>query len=276
MNQGEITHITGDINFAAIPIRSSSLVLTVLDCSDLLERRDLTGVLLRKLWFQFPVRRARVVTTISHASRDELVQMTGISESRISVIPVAISRSFRKKAKDFNKGHPRVLHVGTAQNKNLERTAAALAGIPCTLVIVGQLSDSQKRALEENKISIENYCKISNDEIIRHYEMADIVSFVSTREGFGMPIVEGNSIGRPVITSKRSSMPEVAGDAAHLVDPFDVQDIRNGFLRVMNDEAYRHELVRKGFQNAKRFDGDQIARQYLEIYRSMGQKRGTN
>ncbi len=66
------------------------------------------------------------------------------------------------------------------------------------------------------------------DEVVDQYHKCDLVSFVSTYEGFGMPIVEANAIGRPVFTATVASMPEVAADAACLVDPFDVQAIRNG------------------------------------------------
>lgn len=270
-HQGDITHVTGDINFAGIMLRSSRFVLTVLDCGDLVARRDFAKYLFKWIWFDLPVRRARVVTTISEASRADIVALTGVAPEKVKVIPVAISRSFQRCDKVFHASKPRILQVGTADNKNLPRTVAALHGIPCTLVIVGKLADEQRRVLIENEIDFENHVNLSEAEIVRLYETADIVIFASTAEGFGMPIVEAQVVGRPVLTSRCSSMPEVAGDAACLVDPLDVADIKRGILRLISDGDYRNGLVQKGFENALRFDGDRIARQYLEVYRSLGQ-----
>ena len=96
-----------------------------------------------------------------------------------------------------------------------------------------------------------------------------MVVFVSTYEGFGLPILEGNAVGRPVITSNISSMPEVAGDAACLVNPFDEAEIRNGVLKVIKESSYRQELVAKGLINVKRFRPEEIAKQYAELYKDI-------
>jgi glycosyltransferase involved in cell wall biosynthesis len=84
-----------------------------------------------------------------------------------------------------------------------------------------------------------------------------------------MPILEAQSVGRPVVTSSISSMPDVAGGAAELVDPLSVASIRSGIERVIGDAAYRDRLIRLGKQNIRRFNSDTIAAQYLAIYRSV-------
>ncbi len=83
--------------------------------------------------------------------------------------------------------------------------------------------------------------------------------FVSTYEGFGLPILEAQAMGRPVVTSNIMSMPEVAGDGACLVDPCDVTILHQVLLRVINDSSYRNTLVRNGFENVKRFRSKKIA-----------------
>jgi glycosyltransferase involved in cell wall biosynthesis len=144
-----------------------------------------------------------------------------------------------------------------------------LKGISCKLSIVGVLSKQQEEALRVNQIDYNTAANITNEELKEQYEKADLLAFVSTYEGFGMPIVEAQIVGRPVVTSNLLSMPEVAGDAAHLVDPFDVEDIRKGVLRIIEDKAYRTLLIEKGRSNALRFSVETIANQYAELYREI-------
>lgn len=84
-----------------------------------------------------------------------------------------------------------------------------------------------------------------------------------------MPIIEAQRVGRPVVTSNCSSMPEIAGDGACYVDPMDVTSMRDGFIRVIRDEAFRERLIQCGFTNANRFNLDSVARRYLELYREV-------
>jgi glycosyltransferase involved in cell wall biosynthesis len=131
------------------------------------------------------------------------------------------------------------------------------------------LSRDHEAALVGAGIEYSNRYNLSVAEVVAEYESCDLVTLVSTYEGFGMPIVEGNSVGRPVITSNVASMPEVAGDAACLVDPFDVPSIRAGILRVIRDEEYRQQLVANGFRNAERFTAARVAELYEAIYEEL-------
>jgi glycosyltransferase involved in cell wall biosynthesis len=81
-----------------------------------------------------------------------------------------------------------------------------------------------------------------------------------------MPILEAQTVGRPVVTSNISSMPEVAGSAACLVDPYSVESIRAGVLRVIEDAEYRANLISAGFENTQRFKAETVARAYAELY----------
>jgi len=93
-----------------------------------------------------------------------------------------------------------------------------------------------------------------------------MVVFASLAEGFGLPIIEANAIGRPVVTSNLSPMKEVAGDAGCLVNPCDVTDIRDGIRRVIGDDEYRNALIERGYENAQRYRADVVARQYARLY----------
>ena len=99
-----------------------------------------------------------------------------------------------------------------------------------------------------------------------------MISFCSLLEGFGLPILEAQATGRPVITSNLSSMPEVAGNGALLVDPYDVNAIRKGILRIIQDGALRENLIVKGLENVKRFSPQKVADAYVELYRLIAEK----
>jgi glycosyltransferase involved in cell wall biosynthesis len=265
-HQKRLTHITGDIHFAALLLKRQNCILTVLDCGDLVGGRGWKQKLRKLVWFDLPVWKAAKITTISEAAKRDIVALTGCSESKISVIPVAISERFQRIEQSFNAACPRVLQVGCAINKNIERLAVALQGINCQLSIVGQPTASQLNALNQANIDFEYFPRLSDEEILEQYAASDIVAFASTYEGFGMPIIEAQTIGRVVVTSNCSSMPEVAGTGALLVDPLDVRSIREGIQRIISDSVLRESLIQNGFENAKRFDAETIAQQYLNTY----------
>jgi glycosyltransferase involved in cell wall biosynthesis len=148
----------------------------------------------------------------------------------------------------------------------------AIEGIPCRFRVIGKLSDDQRELLEDSGLDWENRYDLTSDEIVQQYVDADLLLFCSTYEGFGLPIVEAQAVGRPVITSNLLSMPEAAGGAALLVDPFDVSSIRAAIKQVIDDEELRNRLINDGYQNAKRFRADVIAAEYAKLYRHLASK----
>ncbi len=264
----DIVHITGDVHYVAAGADPTKTILTVLDCVNLHRLRGLRRAVFKYLWFTMPVRRCAAITVISEETKRSLLEnMPQLAPEKVHVIPVSISELFSFSPKDFQAEKPRILQIGTKANKNLPRTIAALADIPCTLVIVGSLNVDLIQTLRSHKIDYENLCGLTQEQIVEEYQRCDMLAFASTSEGFGMPIVEGQVTGRPVLTSNTSSMPEVAGDGACLVDPFDVASIRRGFLRVIGDSDYRAGLVESGQLNADRFSEGRIARQFHDLYR---------
>jgi glycosyltransferase involved in cell wall biosynthesis len=269
--KADIFHITGDNNYLALVTPSARTVLTILD-SFILVRTRTEGQYFRfgifwLLWYYWPIRKAGIVTTISEKSKEELAQFIGCRlASKIVVTPCFYDPVLKPYPKLFNAVEPVILHIGTAPHKNLVRLIEALKGITCRLEIIAELTDEIVTALRINNILYTQNARLSQEEVIRKYQECDLVAFVSTYEGFGMPIIEANAIGRPVLTSDLSPMREVAGLGAHLVDPFDVQAIRTGILQIINDNSHRNQLIESGFENAKRFTRSQIAGEYTKLY----------
>lgn len=268
-NPNLIWHITGEIHYVGICIPTKKTVLTIHDCGFIHRKQGINKRLVTWLYLNYPLRFvSRVVTTTEEVKKD-IVKWSGYPAYQISVVPVPVRSDLVCSPFEFNEKKPRILQIGTAYNKNIERLIEALKGISCTLDIVGKLTIQQIELLESKGINYQNSSGLTDEEIKNKYELCDLVTFVSTFEGFGMPIVEANSVGRPVVTSNISSMPEVAGKAACLVDPFDIHSIRSGILKVIREPAYRDELVQLGLENKKRFDIQQIANKYLAIYKEL-------
>lgn len=271
-HQGDVNHITGDVQYIALLMQRKRTLLTVLDCQ-ILER--LTGwrrAVVKWLWFTLPAKRVTAMTVISAETKRQLLREIRFPAERIHVVPVSVSAMFQPCPKSFNSECPQILQVGTKANKNVPRLVQALKGLTCHLHIVGPVDESLRQVLAENEVPYTNYGKLTDEQIVECYRKADIISFVSTYEGFGMPIVEAQCVERVCVTSNCSSMPEVAGDGACLVDPFCVESIRAGFLRVIGDAPYRELLIGNGRKNRVRFDEQILAEQYLDLYRHLHQQ----
>jgi glycosyltransferase involved in cell wall biosynthesis len=225
-------------------------------------RRDL----LKWFWLKLPVRHCKYITAVSEATKQEIIKYTDCPADKIRVIPTIISTHFVYSPLVPRAERPMILHIGTAENKNLERHIKALAGLPIQLYIVGKLYPPQLSLLEQYQIDYQNDFNLSDDALHQLYKECALVLFASTLEGFGMPILEAQAVGRPVVTSNLSSMPYVAGEAACLVDPYDTTSIRAGVEKVLADTVYRNELTQKGLKNIERFSAAEVARQYEALY----------
>ncbi len=266
---GDIHHIVGDTHYLALGLGGGRTVLTIHDCAALNRLGGWKREILRQLWYVLPMRRAAVVTTISQTTKDELRRWVGDLADKVVVIPNCVCSEFTPDAKPFNSEAPVVLQVGTGWNKNVERVAEALKGTACRLEIVGELNAAQRTGLTESGVRFSELGRLSDRDLVEAYRRCDLLVFASLYEGFGLPILEAQATGRPVITSSISSMPEVAVDSACLVDPLDVDSIRNGVLRVVGDSTYREGLVLAGYENVKRFSAGTIAARYADVYRKL-------
>jgi glycosyltransferase involved in cell wall biosynthesis len=264
--RGAINHVTGDVHYLVLGLPGRKTLLTVHDCGFMAHPNPLARKVLKWFWLDLPVRHCRYVTAVSEATKRDIIHYTGCSPGKVVVVPTVISDGFHRSERAFNAECPRILHSGLAHNKNFARHVEAIAGIKCHFHIIGKLDASHVGLLEKHGIWSTSEYNISQADIQRTFAESDLLLFASTLEGFGMPVLEAQSVGRPVITSNLSSMPEVAGSGACLVDPCNVESIREGLLKVIADGKYRDALVEKGFDNIKRFSAEAVARQYDALY----------
>lgn len=264
----DVYHVTGQSNYIALKLPPEKTILTVHDIGFLHTSSGLRRWVLKKLLLDLPLRRLKYVTAVSQATTDEIETNVAGIDGKVRVIENPLDDLFRASEKaPFNVNTPNILQIGTSPNKNLDNLIRAVAGLSCRLTIIGDLDERTKVLLQEVGVSYTNKSQLEAEELKAEYAAADIVSFCSLHEGFGLPIIEAQAMQTPVITSDLSPMREVAGEnGAILVDPYDHASIRKGIAEVIENEVLRTELVSNGLQNIERYDKSVIAAKYADLY----------
>lgn len=264
-----INHMTGGFHYflLAIPFRRN--VLTIHDLVLLKRSKGIKRLIFKYFWFIFPVKCSKVVTCITETVRQQLINTIPIDPLKVHTIYNPVSPLYQFFEKKFNQDKPRILHIGTAWNKNTTSVIKALETISCKLIIIGELNQNIVQALKESKTDYDVMQDLSNEELYIQYKEADIISFPSIFEGFGMPIIEGQATGRPVLTSNIPPMTEIAGQGACFVNPHKIESIRNGFIKIINDSDYRSQIIKNGLENVKRFSVETISEQYNSLYKTI-------
>jgi glycosyltransferase involved in cell wall biosynthesis len=248
-------------------------MLTIHDLRFIEEAGGIKRFLFWWLWLFLPCLRADRVTVISEFTKSRLLQLCRVNPAKIRVIPNCVSTAFTPAPKPWPTDRPQVLLVGTTDNKNLGRVVDACAGLDVRLVILGRPTEAQQTQLAQSGLEHESHHRLASEAVVALYQSCDLVCFVSTYEGFGMPILEGQAVGRPVLTSNISPMGEVAGEGALKVDPFDVVAIRAGLKRLLDEPDLREVLIEEGFRNVAKYSAKSVAAQYAELYREIVAQR---
>lgn len=198
------------------------------------------------------------VIAVSNSTKEDLLEVSKLKPSQIEVIYEGVSDNFKpateSEKKIFKSKYKLpenfVLAIGgIGERKNLKRISEACKDL--NLVI--SFKDLQ----------------VSEDELPLLYSSADALVYTTLYEGFGLPILEAFACGTPVITSNISSMPEIAGDAALLVNPENTADIRKKVEEILNDKSLKEELVKKGNRRAKEFTWEKTAAKTYELYKGL-------
>jgi alpha-1,3-rhamnosyl/mannosyltransferase len=275
-----------------IPIANKPLLATVMDVIPLSHPQFLKSksrYLKSFLWKKLTQRADRIIT-ISEFSKQEITKYLGFSENQIDVIPLGVDERFfrrvsedekRKALKALGITTPFFLFLGSIQpRKNLVRLLEAHAKLPHSLaqeyplVIAGKLAwddgktlASIKQAVSEGRAKWLNY--ISEEQKLCLLQSARALTFVSLYEGFGLPITEAFASELPVITSNCTSMPEVAGDAAILVDPFNTQEITDALQTIIQDNSLVERLKATGLVRSKYFSWEVTSSKTIATYLKM-------
>ncbi len=265
-NKTGINHITGDIHYCILALLGCKSVLTIHDTVslDFAKSSKLKRIIIRFLWFYLPLKLATKVICISEATKYSIQKI--VNRNDIQVIYDSVDPNLKPYPIMHDTICPNILIIGTNENKNLYRMMQAVSGLNLTITIVGHLTDALQQHIIDLKLRCINVYDLSDLEIIDQYINCNIVLFCSLYEGFGMPLIEANAVGRPVITSNIPVLKEVGSNAALYVDPYSVESIRSGLKTVMADEILRNKLISNGFINAKRFEQGQILRQWICLY----------
>jgi len=238
------------------------------------------------------LRRATAVITVSECSRRDVIRTVGIAPERVYVVENAIPASLRPERDPARLAAVRaryglaeqfVLYLGANDlRKNLNRLIRAYGTLPASLrntyqlVVAGRqwphahpLYPDPRRVVRELGLEarVTFTGGVPEDEKAALLSAATLFAFPSVYEGFGLPVLEAMACGTPVLTSTSSSLPEIAGDAALLVDPLDVDAIAAGLAALLESPERRAELAERGIQRAAVYRWDRVAERTVAVYR---------
>lgn len=277
-------------SFTLPPCRARALV-TVHDLSYLRYAQGAHPALLAWLTaaVRRSVRRAYHVLADSHHTRRDLIELLGVPAARITVVGAGVDDRFRpiEDPQEQNRVRARyrlperfVLGVSTLEpRKNFTGLIAAfeqlaarpLPGAPLHLVIAGDkgwlyddIFAAAATSLARERIHFIGF--VRDDDLPALYSLAEVFAFPSHYEGFGIPVLEAMACGTPVVCANNSSLPEVAGDAALMIEATDIEGLAQAMQRLITDADLRQELRRRGLTQAGKFTWEAAAQRLLGVY----------
>jgi glycosyltransferase involved in cell wall biosynthesis len=225
------------------------------------------------------------VITVSAWSAQEIARQFDLNPARITPIHHGLDHALfhaRPGNTPTLVDGPYILHVGPcAPRKNVETLVDAFAllrqrrRLPHRLILAGREDANRRRVLERcARLGVADAViapgVVDDSRLADLYRGAACFVFPSLYEGFGMPVLEAMACGAPVITSAVTALPEVAGDAAHLLaDPQDAEELADALWRMLEDSAWRQQFIQRGLARARQFTWQAAAQKHLELYRGL-------
>jgi len=234
-------------------------------------------VLKNRVLVRDAARRASMVVTLSEHARSEMIELYGLDPDRVAVVPGGVSDAFLapREPPTSRTEDPelvRILAVGTLQpRKNLLRLLDAVRIVGARARIQLRVIGPPGHAAQEIRdrlggADVELLGYVPDDLLIEEYRAADVFVYPSIYEGFGLPVVEAMASGTPVVTTTGGSLPEVAGDAALIVDPYDVGALAGAIAQLIDDPALRKRLVERGLRRAAQYSWRSAADRLVAVY----------
>lgn len=264
-NQGDINHISGDVNFISLFLNKNKTINSFMDCYNLRQYHGIKKKLFKFFWFYIPIQKSKYITTISEFSRNELKKFNKI-QKKIHVIP-AFLPDLEYKFKRIRK--TKILVIGTTKNKNLDRILEVVKTLNFEIIILGKINIKQQKFLKKNKIKFKNFIDISEKKLIDIYNHSILLLFPSLYEGFGLPIIEAQRMRVPVITSNISPMKEIVKKSGILVNPKNIDEIKYSLKKLIYNKNFRMKLIKKGYKNSFRFKSCQASQKYFQLYKKL-------
>lgn len=284
--QLDLVHATDHL----IPhLRSVPVVATLFDAIPLSHPESLRSVSsrLKTAFWKRTANWATEIITISDHSRKEIVKWFGIPEDKITVTPLGVDEDWRREVGPDELARVKAAYslpvrffffVGTLQpRKNVRRIIDAHKSLPpqlrkeIPLIIAGRhgwMCDAEVAELQNCQDGTMRWIKyVPSEDLLPMFKQATALVWPSLNEGFGLPVLEAFAAGLPVVTSNTTSLPEVAGDAALLVDPENTGEIADAMRQMATDDALRSDLRARGQSRAKQFTWDRTARLTIDVYR---------
>lgn len=244
------------------------------------------------LTLKLAIKNSKKVISISNNTKNDIVKYFGTKKSKIKTVYLSSKNNFFKKYNNYRNDkilekygikNKYILYVGTIEpRKNVKRLIQAFAAIrnkkkEFKLVIVGKKGwhyDDVFRVVKKLKIETDVIFAgyVPDEDLPYFYYNSECFVYPSLYEGFGIPILEAMSCGIPVITSKNSSLPEVAADASIYVDPYDIGSITAAINRILFDEVLKKKFIKKGFLNIRRFSVEKTISNLLEVFNEFDKK----
>ncbi|MGK0234659.1 MAG: glycosyltransferase involved in cell wall biosynthesis [Psychroserpens sp.] len=297
LNYGcDILHCTSN----TAPFFSKTPLLTILHDIIYMESSYLTilknsassyqkmGNIYRKLVVPHVVKKSEKVITVSHFEKNRIGEFFGIKgDAKLDAIYNGVSEHFKpvtdtqelKRIKEkYNLPDNYFFFLGnTDPKKNTKRTLKGFSDFlkqtksnHKLLMLDYDKIELNKLLVEINDTALINHIVLTgyviNTDLPAIYAQCDVFLYPSLRESFGIPMLEAMSCGVPVITSNTSSMPEIAADAAHIINPLLPEEITSGLIEILNNDAYSKSLCDKGIKRSKQFSWRNMAKEYLKLY----------